>query len=88
MIIFNDDMTPLDRVDADDVLSVLNMCGNERPPRPSDDAGCDINSRPLAMVYSPKQKWQNIYSPEEAMEHGTLFADLYFPWLAGEKGKR
>jgi hypothetical protein len=40
------------------------------------------------MVYSPEQKWQNIYSPEEAMEHGTLFADLYFPWLAGEKGKR
>ena len=87
MIIFNDDMTPLDRVDCP-TGAVFNVLENKNIRKKPDSERCEINERPLAMVYSPKQKWQNIYSPEEAMEHGTLFADLYFPWLAGEKGKR
>ena len=87
MIIFNDDMTPLDRVDCPS-STVFNLLENKNIPKNPDSERCEINERHLAMVYSPKQKWQNIYSPEEAMEHGTLFADLYFPWLAGEKGKR
>ncbi len=35
---------------------------------------------PLAMVYSPVQEWREILEPEEAMENGTLFRELVFPW--------
>ncbi len=87
MIRFNDDMTPLDRVDAE-AEAVFNMCEMKNNSRPTEDERCEINNMPLAMVYSPEQKWQNTYSPKDALAHGTLFADLYFPWLAGEKGKR
>ena len=34
----------------------------------------------LAMVYAPEQGWENIFEPEEALETGTLFAGLVFPW--------
>ena len=33
----------------------------------------------LAMVYSPKQSWRMLYSPDAALEHGTLFEELYKP---------
>ena len=35
---------------------------------------------PLAMVYSPEQEWQEMYTPEEALSHGTLFPALNYPW--------
>lgn len=35
---------------------------------------------PLAMVYSPEQEWQETYTPEEALSHGTLFPALNYPW--------
>ena len=37
----------------------------------------------LAMVYSPHQIFENLYSAEEALEHGTLFIDLDKPWKVG-----
>lgn len=33
----------------------------------------------LAMVYSPKQAWRLLYSPADALSHGTLFEELYKP---------
>ena len=33
----------------------------------------------LAMVYSPKQGWQMLYSPEKALMRGTLFEELDKP---------
>ena len=33
----------------------------------------------LAMVYSPKQYWADLFSEDEALLHGTLFKDLYKP---------
>lgn len=33
----------------------------------------------LAMVYSPRQYWRDTYSPVEALDHGTLFAELDKP---------
>jgi len=35
---------------------------------------------PLAMVYAPNQDWEGIFEPEEALEKGTLFSGLVFPW--------
>ncbi len=33
----------------------------------------------LAMVYSPVQRWRKLYSPDEALAHGTMFEELYKP---------
>ena len=37
-------------------------------------------NRPLAMVYSPEQKWQNLLNPESALYHGSIFRDLVKPF--------
>ena len=37
----------------------------------------------LAMVYSPHQMFDNLFSTEEALEHGTLFVELNKPWKVG-----
>lgn len=46
----------------------------------------EINYR-LAMVYSPYQEWQNVYSGEKAIECGTIFAELDKPFK-GYKGSK
>ena len=35
---------------------------------------------PLAMVYSPAQRFDNLYEPEEGLAAGTIFRDLDFPF--------
>ena len=35
----------------------------------------------LAMVYSPVQRFVRLYDPDSALEHGTLFEELYKPLL-------
>ncbi len=35
----------------------------------------------LAIVYSPSQVWQELYAPCDALAHGTLFCELYKPWV-------
>lgn len=37
----------------------------------------------LAMVYSPRQSFRDIYSPLEALRQGTLFKELDKPWKGG-----
>ena len=39
--------------------------------------GC--GDRQLAMVYSPMQCWRRLYTPADALMHGTLFEELYKP---------
>ena len=46
-----------------------------------------LSSRSLAMVYSPYQTWKMIYSPEDALSHGTLFEELYKPLEGCKNGK-
>ena len=36
---------------------------------------------PIGMTYVPMQTWENLYCPSQALEHGTLFADLDKPFL-------
>ena len=38
-----------------------------------------LQGLPLAYAYVPVQRWQKLYSPEEALAHGTLFEELYKP---------
>jgi hypothetical protein len=50
------------------------------------DAGFGLRSHPLAMVYSPLQEFHELYSPEKALERGTLFSELDLPFEGGKKG--
>ena len=40
----------------------------------------DLYGAPLAMVYSPAQRFDNLYDPEEGLEAGTIFRDLDLPF--------
>ena len=40
----------------------------------------DLSGAPLAMVYAPRQRFDNLYDPEEGLEAGTIFRDLDFPF--------
>lgn len=37
----------------------------------------------LAMAYVPVQRFENVYSPSEALSNGTLFGDLNLPYCIG-----
>ncbi len=39
-----------------------------------------LQGKPLAMVYSPCQSWQNAYAPDTALERGTIFSELDLPF--------
>ncbi len=43
-----------------------------------DGSECECGE-PLAIVTSPVQCWQNLYTPCEALSAGTLFKELYLP---------
>ena len=51
-------------------------CGFESP------YGCKFPS--LAMVYPAPQAWENVYSPEKALQRGTAFAGLDLPFAGGK----
>lgn len=42
---------------------------------------------PLAMAYVPFQSWGDTMSPEDALDCGTLFSDLVFPFKRGGDNK-
>ena len=62
----------------------------ETPVRPEDGCGCqsicntscpaEIPAPALAMVYCPRQCWRSLFSPEDGLKHGTIFAELVLPF--------
>ena len=64
-------------------------CGGQRP---SCDTSCptEVPAPSLAMVYCPRQCWRSLFSPEDGLKHGTLFAELALPFkgrqLGGKEG--
>ena len=38
----------------------------------------------LAMSYVPNQPFENLYGEDEALENGTLFRSLNFPFVGGK----
>ena len=38
-----------------------------------------LHGMPLGYAYVPIQQFRMMYSPEEALAHGTLFEELYLP---------
>ena len=47
--------------------------------------GWGLENHPLAMVYSPCQAWGGAYTPEIALERGTLFSELDLPFEAANR---
>lgn len=41
----------------------------------------------LAMLYVPSQRWEKLYSEEEALARGTLFRALDLPFLGGRNSR-
>ena len=54
------------------------------PCRPTPNC---LDGMPPAMVYAPSQAFENIYPPEQWLEHGTIFAALDFPFRGTKRGK-
>jgi len=54
------------------------------------DNGCNadrcLTGRSLAMVYSPCQSFDNLFSPSEGICSGTIFRELYKPFAGGKRG--
>lgn len=46
-----------------------------------------LNGMSLAMVYSPCQEFDGLYSVEEALCHGTLFMELEKPFYGARRLK-
>lgn len=58
------------------------MMGEQVSPR-GDTWG--LHGYPLASVYAPLQEWRDAYGEEEALSRGTLFCELYKPFLGGKE---
>lgn len=58
---------------------------NQVPERPG-TPDC-IMGYPLAMVYAPEQRFENLYECEQWLEKGTIFQDLDFPFRGSRKGR-
>ena len=44
-----------------------------------------LEGHSLAMVYSPCQKFENLYEAAEALKRGTVFTALDMPFLGGKE---
>ncbi|MCL6635433.1 MAG: spore coat associated protein CotJA [Peptococcaceae bacterium] len=42
---------------------------------------CSSNDQQLARAYVPVQSWTTPFSPQEALSKGTIFPDLYRPYV-------
>ena len=71
------------------VHSCRRRCGSVCENMPSE--GCSgagmctsghdpLVGKPLAMVYSPEQAFDDLYEPEEGLARGTIFCALEFPF--------
>ncbi len=43
-----------------------------------------IHGYPLACVFAPIQEWKNVYDNETGLSKGTVFEELYLPFLGAE----
>ena len=49
---------------------------------------CDLSvtdGLPVGMTYAPMQVFRKLYSPDEALQRGTLFCELDLPFQGGKK---
>lgn len=69
------------------------IIGAEHCENPSCDIEGDrreswgLEGYPLAMVYSPIQRFENIYDMDTALNQGTVFKELDLPFMGESVGK-
>ncbi len=51
---------------------------------PTGNCPTTLEAPSLAMVYSPKQCWQNVFEPMDGLLHGSIFAELVLPLEVGK----
>ena len=71
-------------IPADDILPVMGKISVEAVEAGAKKSGCSVcepDGCPLAMAYVPVQIFRKLYSAEKALERGTLFEELDFPFL-------
>jgi hypothetical protein len=59
-------------------------CGDKGTCGEGEDA---LSGRSLAMVYSPKQPFCDLYEPDEGLSRGTIFAALEKPFCGDGRQK-
>ena len=47
--------------------------------KPELDCPTELHAPSLAMVYSPRQCWRKLLSPEDGLKAGSIFTELVFP---------
>lgn len=57
-------------------------CNSNYSPGSSD---CDLSNMPIAMAYVPWQHFDTVYEVDKALGCGTIFPELYKPFL-GKRG--
>lgn len=62
----------------------INNC-NQRDYSRSCQTTYELDSLPLAMAYVPWQHFHNVYEVDKALGCGTIFPELYKPFL-GKRG--
>ena len=62
----------------------LSAVNNMRKSAPSTAGTSRLpDDMPLAMAYVPFQQWGEVFDNGEALDNGTLFPDLVFPFRKG-----
>ena len=94
------DRAPLQsRQEMGDCCEWAPQARQEAPMRPEGGCGCqsmscnvscptEVPAPSLAMVYCPRQCWRSLFSPEDGLQHGTLFAELVLPFEGGSQNCR
>lgn len=61
-------------------------CSGENPCIPCKSPFCEkkLCSLPVAMTYTPYQKWNQIYDAAQGLARGTMFPELDLPFCGRE----
>ena len=91
----DDTMTPKDRI-SDEMLQQLlrgsaapkgkaempcPLCQSDPSCAPRDPAKWGLVGYPLGSVFAPLQSFDNLYDADTALRKGTLFSELYLPFM-------
>lgn len=62
------------------------FCIDQTPEMPEMQESTFPAKVSLGMMYVPFQRFENLYSDEKALERGTLFEELDFPFYGAKRG--
>lgn len=75
----------MDDFDLRDLLAPPLRIRSDLPREPMNNMPHHPDPMVLAMAYVPVQQWQELYEPEDALRHGTLFRQLDLPFEGGAR---